>query len=125
MALNSTDQSFWAAFVPFITCVSCSGGQLRRTAAPATPWIWGMGAVGAQVNCIPLKGVQNQGGQSESILLDDCWSRAEYTFCSVSACSCVDVVFNPGCVTLGLIPLQTLVGAYCVIQDKRANFPLC
>lgn len=45
--------------------------------------------------------------------------------CSVSARSCVDVVFDPGCITSGLVPLKTLVGIYTVIQDKRAKFPLC
>lgn len=60
-----------------------------------------------------------------ALLLTECWSRAEYTFCSVSACSCVDVVFNPGCVTSGLVPLKTLMGIYIVIQDKRAKFPSC
>lgn len=59
------------------------------------------------------------------LLLTDCWSRAEYTFCSVSARSCVDVVFDPGCVTSGLVPLKTLVGIYAVVQDKRAKCPLC
>lgn len=59
------------------------------------------------------------------LLLADCWSRAECTFCSVSARSCVDVVFDPGCMTSGLVPLKTLVGIYTVIQDKRAKFPLC
>lgn len=42
------------------------------------------------------------------LLLTDCWSRAEYTFCSVSARSRVDVVFNPGCVMSGLVPLKRL-----------------
>jgi len=59
------------------------------------------------------------------LLLTDCWSRAEYTLCSASAHSCVDVVFDPGCVTSGLVPLKTLGGIYTVIRDKRAKFPLC
>jgi len=53
---------------------------------------------------------------SALVFLTGSWSRAERTFCSVSARSRVDVVFDPGCVTSGLVPLKTLVGIYTVIR---------
>lgn len=59
MALSSTGQSSWAAFVALTTCVGCNGRQLGRTTAPTTHWIWGSGAVGLQVDGTLLKGVQS------------------------------------------------------------------
>lgn len=62
-------------------------------------------------------------GRVGDLLLTDCWIRAEYTFCSVRARSCVDVVFDPGCVTLGLVPPKTLMGIYAH-SGQEGRIPL-